>query len=746
MRLIFLFCLFITVQVIFAQSKITGRVIDFQTRTPIPYSLIKYGNLRTFTDQDGKFSLFFSGPDSVIVVSASFYQPREIIIQNNADLEITLLPEEQNIEAITVTALRIESRLLNSTGAVSLITGGQISLNSPIALEPSLNQVPGVFMHSGSLNTNRITIRGIGSRTPYGTSKIKAYLDDIPLTSGDGETNLEDISLLAISQVQVVRGPVSGVYGSGLGGAILLKTIPGSEAFRVQANFMRGSYGTHKEGISVTSNREKSSHLLVTDFTYSDGYRENNQYNRSNLFSWNRFEIGEKGRLSVLFDFVDLKAFIPSSVDYQTYLTTPEKAAANWANVKGNEDVRKIRGGISYQYAVTSGIKASVTGMTTYSTNLELRPFNLLEEGSLTGSGRFSLNYKSPGFEWNAGTEIFVESYNWATYRNQKALPENMLSDNREIRQWTNLFGLARWEPVSSLAIEPGINLNVTRYDYTDRFVTDGDASGRRNFPSIVSPRLGLNWQTSERTALFGVISHGFSAPSLQETLQPDGQVNPEIQPETGWNFELGIRGKPPGNKLFYDITAYRMLISNLLVARRTGEDAFVGVNAGKTTHNGLELDLRYFGKPIRTINWTVQSNATLTYYRFDEFIDLDNNYSGHALTGVPPMVFNNIVEIRTGKGWITSLNHRYSEKLPLNDANTVYSEALHLINWRLGKNFRFFNLDWKINGGINNLFNTHYASMYLINAPSFGTTPPRYYYPGLPRNYYLTVQIAFIN
>jgi iron complex outermembrane receptor protein len=729
-----------------AQLTISGKVTDKQNGQPIPYALISSGANRTFTGQDGDFQIAANPDDSLLHVVASFYQPVKVKIPATDKLLIELVPEEQNIEAVTVTAMRIESRLLNSTGPISLITGSQLSRNSDIAIEPALNQVPGLFMHSGSLNTNRITIRGIGSRTPYGTSKIKAYLDDIPLTSGDGETTLEDISLLAISQVEVVRGPASGIYGSGLGGAILLKTAPGNEALKVQANFMSGSYNTHKQGISVSSNREKSSHLLVTDFLYSGGYRENNHYNRSNLFSYNRFEIGENSQLSILFDFVDMKAYIPSSIDYQTYINTPQRAAATWAAIKGNEDVRKVRGAATLRHKLSEKTSISLTGLLAHSTNLELRPFNLLKEESLTGSTRFSFSYKAANFEWNTGTEFFIENYDWATYRNKEAKPENRLSDNMEVRIWNNLFSLAKWNPTPQFTIEPGLNLNFTQYNYTDRFVTDGDESGIRAFPLLLSPRLGTNWQTSYRNALYAMVSHGFSAPSLQETLQPDGQVNPEIKPETGWNFEVGTRGKLLNNKLFYDVSLYRMLIRNLLVARRTGEDAFVGVNAGKTTHNGIELDLRYFGSYRRKINWNIFTNGTFAFYRFEEFTDLDRDYSGNKLTGVPPVILNSGLEVRTNKGWNTFLNFRHSGRLPLNDANTLYSDAYQIVNWRLGKSFLLLNLDWKINGGVNNLFNTHYASMYLINAPSFGVAPPRYYYPGQPRNYYMTVQIAFIN
>lgn len=745
MRILLFLILVVTSYSLQAQIPVKGVVTDSQTGVPVQYASVKSSISATYTDHEGKFSLTVGNEDTMLVITASFYHPVKVPVLPGREIQVLLVPEELSIEAVTVTAHRIESRMLNVTGPVSLITASQISRNSAVALEPSLNQVPGVYMHSGSLNTNRITIRGIGSRTPYGTSKIKAYLDDIPLTSGDGETTLEDLSLLAISQVEVVRGPSSGIHGSGLGGAILLKTAPGSEAFRVQANFMSGSFGTHKEGISVSANLEKSSHLLVTDFLYSDGYRENNRYNRSNLFSYNKFELGEKSRLSVLFDFIDLKAYIPSSIDYQTYKETPERAAANWAAIRGNEDARKIRGAATLHHELAPKHRISLTALMSHSTNLELRPFNLLNEENLAGSARFSYVYQSDRIEWVTGTEVFSENYTWGTYRNKLVAPDNLLSDNKENRLWSNLFSLAKWTPLSGLTVEPGLNLNFTRYDYLDRFTGDGDASGRRSFPVLLSPRLGLNLQTSSRNAVYGVLSHGFSAPSLQETLMPDGQVNPEIKPETGWNMELGFRGKLLDKHLWYDLSVYRMLISNLLVARRTGEDAFVGVNAGRTTHNGMEYDLRYYGRLTRKLHWNVYSSGTLAHYRFDEFTDLDKDYSGNELTGVPPVMLNAGTEIRTPNGWTTSVSYRYNGKLPLNDANTVYSDPWQLFNWKAGKSFQFLDLHWKVSGGINNLLNTQYASMFLINAPSFGTTPPRYYYPGMPRNYYVTVQIGYI-
>jgi len=43
----------------------------------------------------------------------------------------------------------------------------------------------------------------------------------------------------------------------------------------------------------------------------------------------------------------------------------------------------------------------------------------------------------------------------------------------------------------------------------------------------------------------------------------------------------------------------------------------------------------------------------------------------------------------------------------------------------------------------INNLTNTKYASMVVVNAPGSASRPPRSYYPGLPRWFICTVNLS---
>jgi iron complex outermembrane receptor protein len=55
-----------------------------------------------------------------------------------------------------------------------------------------------------------------------------------------------------------------------------------------------------------------------------------------------------------------------------------------------------------------------------------------------------------------------------------------------------------------------------------------------------------------------------------------------------------------------------------------------------------------------------------------------------------------------------------------------------------------FKKLSVSLSSGVQNLFDTHYASMILINATGVGSQSPRYYYPGLPRNYKTMLSLSY--
>ncbi|NJO00611.1 MAG: TonB-dependent receptor, partial [Bacteroidia bacterium] len=227
--------------------------------------------------------------------------------------------------------------------------------------------------------------------------------------------------------------------------------------------------------------------------------------------------------------------------------------------------------------------------------------------------------------------------------------------------------------------------------------------------------------------------------------LTPEGQLNPDIQPESGWNYEIGSRGRLLNQRLFYDIALYSMQIRNLLVARRTAEDAFVGINAGKTNHNGLELALSYtLYDRGEGSNIQLFTNYTYADYRFEEFVDGDRDFSGNDLTGVPRHSLSAGIDGQSKPGFYGNLNFQWISQIPILDDNSRFSEAYALTNLKVGYRqvlARRFHLDAFV--GIQNLWDEAYASMLQINAVGFNA-PPRYYYPGLPRNYFGGISLKY--
>jgi iron complex outermembrane receptor protein len=76
-------------------------------------------------------------------------------------------------------------------------------------------------------------------------------------------------------------------------------------------------------------------------------------------------------------------------------------------------------------------------------------------------------------------------------------------------------------------------------------------------------------------------------------------------------------------------------------VARRTAEDQFVGINAGRSSHRGIEFTVNYalLKRPASEID--TYFAASLNDFRFKDFVDDGIDYSRNQLTGVPNQQWN---------------------------------------------------------------------------------------------------------
>jgi len=742
-RLIWTLLSVFVIQWIHAQIVVTGKVLDAATKEPLIGVNITTAkeNIATTTDIDGSYKLELTEPDSLSFYYIG-YKPNQAFLKISGNYDIKLYFNNNELPTFLVNAQRLGTTYV--TPNVASIRPEDLVLDNQTSLAPVLNRIAGVFVHNGTFSTNRITIRGIGNRSPFGTNKIRAYLNDIPLTNGVGETTLEDLDWDIFQSIDVLRGPTSGLYGAGLGGLIHLKT-DFSQDNQLEVTNTVGSYGLQRNTAKLQIKSKNNVFSFGLNRTNSDGYRENNEYDRLGIYFLSFWKL-KSIRISTLFNHIDLKAFIPSSINFSDYQNAPQKAAFIWANVKGFEDYQRTLLGVTAAFDVSNDIKNTTTLFGSFYSSYESRPFNILLDTSKLLGVRTTFEWNpNTKFQIQLGSEAFGEQYNWQTYSTNAGIQGNLLSDNQEQRTQVNVFLQTQIRVSKHWLLQAGLSYNYTSYQLEDQFLKDTlDRSGDYAFDPIVSPYLSTvySWEHGvNRYKWYLVWSYGFSPPTLEETLTPSGAINRDIQPERGWNYETGINGSM--NFLDWRIVVYTMRIQDLLVARRTDFDQFIGINAGKTIHNGIELEARA-KLLLKKISWSPFLNYTYSNYTFDTFVDGNNDYSGNNLTGTSPHLLTSGL-VGNWKGITGNINFQFADSMPIRDDNSLYSEVYDLWNMRLDYRFSVAK-HWEVVmfAGINNIWDEKYASMLLINANSTGTAQPRYYYPGLPRNYYGGVRIVY--
>jgi len=222
---------------------VSGIVID-EVGMPLPgLSVIHKGTRSgTTTDFDGNYSIKVN-QDAILIFSFLGYKTQEINVGNRTTINLTLVPDNEALGEVVVTALGI-SREKKSLGyAVQEISGDDIKNTSETNVINALaGKSAGVFVNSSNGNvgaSSRITIRGNQSLT--GNNQPLFVVDGIPIdnsivssTNGgydftDMGSGAADINPSDIAEMTVLKGGnAAALYGSrGANGVILITTKSG---------------------------------------------------------------------------------------------------------------------------------------------------------------------------------------------------------------------------------------------------------------------------------------------------------------------------------------------------------------------------------------------------------------------------------------------------------------------------------------------------------------------------------------
>ncbi|WP_432222891.1 TonB-dependent receptor [Flavobacterium sp. TMP13] len=677
-----------------------------------------------------------------------------ISAQNKSSKKIDTLTTEK-LQEVIISPLHINTKLQNAPASIGILSQADLAQNNSTDISTVLNIIPGVFMQSANFTTSRISIRGIGARTPYGTNKIRAFYGSIPLTSGNSETVIDDIDLETLNQIEIIKGPLSSVYGAGLGGAILispkLSTTIGQSA---SISTVVGSNSLLKNTFNYNLNKEKASVNLSYHKLETDGWRENSAYNREGITLAVELLKKANSKLTYFSNYTYLKAFIPSSISKDLFENNPKSGAATWVASKGYKEYKSTLAGLAYDFQLNDNLQNSTSIFVNYKDNNEARPFDILKQYTFASgartqfSGKFKI--KNVANHFITGIEYFQDTYKGNTFENlykqnnnQGSLQGNSLTETGQKRQFYNVFSQIRTLLAEQFEVQAGINYNATQFEIENYNLKSTE---KYSYGGIFSPQLSLLFNPSTERTIYLSASRGFSLPATEETLSSTGTINTGIKPENGYNFEMGGKFYFFSRKLYTEVSLYRMEIKDLLVAKRVGDDQYVGANAGKTLHEGVEILANYNWKINSFLDIQSHVSASVGNYKFKEFDDNGTDFSGNKLTGVPASKANVGVLINTTLGIYLSGDFQYIDDIPLNDANSVYANSYRVLNVKTGYRFEILP-KWNAHlaAGVNNATNEKYATLILPNAVAFGKALPRYYYPGLPVNYYGSVALNYL-
>lgn len=607
------------------------------------------------------------------------------------------------------------------------------------SINESLHNFAGLFSLSGNnfAQDSRISSRGFGARGAFGIRGIKIFLDEIPLSTPDGQCQLDDINFNEIKNIVLIRGPVSGLYGNSAGGAILLSTA-GNEAepsVRFVSNL--GSYGYKNFGLTL--NKSYKSIYFHTDYAHiaQDGYRSWSSY-KSNVFNLNARMVLKNSSLKFFFNHSKSPiARDPGALTFEEDQTTPRNGRDRNILFDAGEKVSQTRLGIVFNHFHLNEKKITIKlyGSTrNFEAKLPVKANGGidLQRNLVGGNADYfkTINFSDGHLFFNLG----LESEYQIDTRIQKDNNEGKISDDTSFNQNEIFVNHAVY---SSLKYNyKKINLHGSlRLDYIlskaeDFYLTNGDQSAsQKSF--IYNPGLGLNMALTKFLNANFLFSQGFENPTLIELSNNPkliGGFNEELKPMKSQNFESSFEFKNQNS--FVNFSVFQINTKNEIVgyeiSGQSGRSFYK--NFGKTKRKGFEFECM---KRIKT--W-ISFQASYTY---SNFIYSENNLDGNKLPGIPSHQASLETTFNFIKKFTLHLDKRYVSKIALDDVNNFFTRPYFDIGLRCAYSFKLYKINFTTSLSIKNISSSEYYSNLRINA-----TGGRYYERAPDSNALLGIKI----
>ena len=649
-----------------------------------------------------------------------------------------------SLNAVIVKGFESNKSLINTPASISLLSKATLNASSAFSMLPALNTSSGVRMEERSPGSYRLSIRGSLLRSPFGIRNVKVYYDDFILTDAGGNTYMNLLDIHSINGLELIKGPAGSVYGAGTGGAVLLNGFGAlKDSNDLKLRLLGGSFGTLNQSLQY-QHQSKNIQLNVGQGHFqSNGFRVQSKMRKDNVQLNMRIKSNEQISTDFILFYSDLFYQTPGGLTFAQFNADPRQSRPATATLPSVVDQKTAIYnksafiGFSNTYKINSRWKTvgSVTnGLTQFKnpfiTNYEKRrEFNLGFRSKIV----YENNLPIP-VQWVSGFEIQRGEYAIDSSGNIKGAPDgNKVSDEVIARQQF-AFTQLNIQPLRFLQIQSGLSIN--RFFYSIQRTTGAPANGikKLDFNRQLLPRIALLAAPGAGISLYGQLSKGYSSPSIAEIRPSAGGVYSGLQAEYGWSKEIGIKLSAWRNKLYMQAALFQFDLRDAIVRRVNNIGAEYFVNEGDVQQKGIEIEYQYNlvnlprQKFFKSLKWS--QAITLNDFRFVNYKNNQTSFAGNQLTGIADNVIVSSLAMDLTAHFYWNVQFNYVGKMPLNDANTFFSNPYRLwqskIGWRSGhtRPIELFLL-------MDNIGNENYSLGFDINA--FGN---RFYNPAPSRNY----------
>ena len=675
--------------------------------------------------------------------------PCAVFAQTNSDTDST-----KTLENIIVQAYEQNRSLIDVAAPVSVTGQAQLNRFANMSILPALNITPGVSMEERSPGSYRLNIRGSSLRSPFGVRDVKIYLDDIPLTDPSGNTYLNQLSFYNFNSIEIIKGPASSLYGAGIGGAMLIHTLPANWHQGISAAYTYGSFNTNNINVNVKTGDSDHENSFNYSHQSSDGYRQQSKMRRD-IGTWESvLKVNNKQTLRAYMSYSDLYYQTPGALTLSQYNADPKQARPGSGSQPGAVEnkaaiyQKTFLAGFSNEYVFNDHWHntTSLYGSYTDFTNPGIRVYEYRTEPHFGGRSVFEHKKQigKTALQLDFGAEAQMGFFNTRDYGNQQGVADSLQSDDK-LNNWQYMFfAQANFELPHGWTITGGVSLNKSSIEDVDLYARPSTTQ-TRVFNNQLPPHIAVLKQLKQHLSVYASVARGFSPPTVSEVLRSDGLFSTNLQPEDGMNYEVGFKGTLLHSKLFFDVSGFLFDLKNTIVQRIDTNGVYYYVNAGSTNQNGVETYASYqlVDMPHHFISSAkVWGSYAWHDFHYGDFKQVNSDFSKNKLPGAAPNVVVAGLDLNTKAGCYVSVTYNYTDKIALNDANAAYAASYNLLGARLGyKKDVSKKINAEIFAAADNIFDTNYSLGNDINA-----AVGRYYNAAPGRNYMVGMVFRFNN